>query len=210
MPVEAELRRRSTTGALVDWVVNPDGTEPVADSDARAKLQTVIDKLSAALTVGGTVALDAATLAALETITASVSNFPASYPLPAAQVTDLKTVTVTNPTANPETGLAKDATLVQVRDHLDTVEARLQSVVDQTDALEPLLADVKRAVTDYESRLDYAGRADGNPVYIGKNVQAALTSTGTWTIQKLDYDTNNRLTRAQVQTGAWDNRAVLF
>jgi hypothetical protein len=125
-------------------------------------------------------------------------------------VTDLKTVTVTNPTANPETGLAKDATLVQVRDHLDTVEARLQSVVDQTDALEPLLADVKRAVTDYESRLDYAGRADGNPVYIGKNVQAALTSTGTWTIQKLDYDTNNRLTRAQVKTGAWDDRAVLF
>lgn len=45
---------------------------------------------------GGTVALDAATLAALESTT----------------------VTVSNPTANPETGLAKDATLTAVRDRL--------------------------------------------------------------------------------------------
>lgn len=41
------------------------------------------------ITVAGTVALDAPTLAALETITAAVSNFPAEYPLPAAQITTL-------------------------------------------------------------------------------------------------------------------------
>jgi hypothetical protein len=215
--VEAELKRRDPNGALIAWNLNADGTSPTADAEARSSLTSIVNKLGdilielqQKLESGGTVALDAATLAALETITASVANFPASYPLPTSQVTDLKTVTVSNPTADPETGLAKEVTLVQVRDYLDTVETKLQSLIDQTDSLEPVLADVKRSVTDYESRLDYAGRADGNPVYIGKNAQAALTSAATWTIQKLDYDTNNRLTRAQVKTGAWDNRAVLF
>jgi hypothetical protein len=78
------------------------------------------------------VALDPATLAALETITAIVSNWPAtqpvSGPLTDAQLrasaipvsgalTDAQLratavpVTVSNPTTAPETGLAKDATL---------------------------------------------------------------------------------------------------
>jgi hypothetical protein len=138
MPVEAELRRRDTNGELVDWVVNPDGTEPVADSDARAKLQAIIDRLNA-LTVGGTVALDASTLAALENVVVmgavDVANHPVAYPLPAAQVTDLKTVTVENPT---ETGLAKEQTLSQVLGQLD--DATTDTVLS---VLKALLAEVE-------------------------------------------------------------------
>jgi hypothetical protein len=76
-------------------------------------------------------------------------------------------------------------------------------------ALDATLVDVKRAVTDFESRLDYDERTDANPVYVGKNTNGAATSAGTWVIQKLTYDGSNRLTRAQVLTGVWDNRATL-
>lgn len=62
----------------------------------------------------------------------------ADFALPAAQVTDLKTVTVANPTANPETGLSKEATLELVRQQLvainantDLVEAILTTVRDE-------------------------------------------------------------------------------
>lgn len=95
MTVEAELKRKNVTGNLVDWIVNDDGSEPVADAAARTKLDTIITALASLLAElnqkyeGGAVALDAGTLAALEQIT----------------------VTVTNPTTNPETGLAKDATV---------------------------------------------------------------------------------------------------
>lgn len=54
--------------------------------------QAQLDVLAAALeaiTVSGTVALDAPTLAALESINALVTNLPADYPLPDAQVAAL-------------------------------------------------------------------------------------------------------------------------
>lgn len=73
-----------------------------------------------------------------------------------------------------------------------------------------LLADIKRAVTDFEVRLDYATRTDSNPVYVGKAKQGSLTSdANAWTIQKITYDTSNRSTRVEVLVGAWDNRANL-
>jgi hypothetical protein len=63
----------------------------------------------------GIVSLTQAVLDALETI--SVGNFPASYPVTGTfwQATQpiSGTVTVANPTTNPETGLAKDATLLR-------------------------------------------------------------------------------------------------
>lgn len=108
MPVEAELKRKNPAGALISWELNADGTDPVADAGARASLVSILAELQSKLNAGGTVALDAATLAALETITAAVANFPASYPLPAGQVADLKT----------ETGLAKDATLAALLSEL--------------------------------------------------------------------------------------------
>lgn len=63
------------------------------DSSTLAALESI--------TVAGTVALDAPTLAALESITATISG----------TVAVSGTVTVANPTTDPETGLAKDATL---------------------------------------------------------------------------------------------------
>ena len=79
----------------------------VADETTRTRLQSVVDRLSAALTVTGTVALDAAslgaleaitttltapvdlsaaTLSALEQVTATIANLPAAYPLPQTQL----------------------------------------------------------------------------------------------------------------------------
>lgn len=63
--------------------------------------------------------------------------------LPAAQVTDLKTVTVANPTANPETGLAKDATLAAINANTDAVESLLTFIRDeQMRRTDPLAAGV--------------------------------------------------------------------
>lgn len=83
-------------------------TVPLTNTELRASPVAVA--VSGAVTVGNFPAWVAseATLAAVRD--------RADFPLPAAQVTALKAVTVTNPTANPETGLAKDATLAAVRD----------------------------------------------------------------------------------------------
>jgi len=89
------------------------------------------------------------------------------------------------------------------------------AIIDKTSiaaaglANETTLASLRRGLTDYESRLDYDVRTDGNPVYVGKNMQGTATSAVTWTIQKLTYDASNRLIRAEVLIGIWDNRATL-
>jgi hypothetical protein len=158
--IEAELKRRLSDDTLVDWVLRDAApgddlpTEPVSDLVTRQRLADVLSALqSLSVTVtnptetglakeatlaavlaalGQEVTLDAATLAALETI--NVGNLPTDYPLPSEQVTSLKTVQVSNfptsqpvsgtvaisnPTADPETGLAKDSTLQSVRDRAD-------------------------------------------------------------------------------------------
>lgn len=82
---------------------------------------------------------------------------------------------------------------------------------DGQDALKAEVRDVKRALTDYEVRLDYDVRTDGNPVYVGKAPQGTATSATGWTLQKLDYDASARLLRVQVVNNAvWDDRAVSF
>jgi hypothetical protein len=58
-----------------------------------------------------------------------------------------------------------------------------------------------------ETRLDYAGRTDGQPVYFGQAAPGAATSAD-WTIEKVTY-VNDFPTRKQVLTGAWDDRAIL-
>lgn len=73
---------------------------------------------------------------------------------------------------------------------------------------EVTLLDIKRSVTDFRTLLDYDVRTDGNPVYVGKNLQAVLTSAATWVVQKLFYDSSNRLIDAQVLAGTWDGRAA--
>lgn len=61
----------------------------------------------------------------------------------------------------------------------------------------------------FRKLLDYDVRLDGNPVYVGTNLQTALIADATWTVQKLFYDITNRLIDAQVLTGTWTGRAAL-
>ncbi len=62
---------------------------------------------------------------------------------------------------------------------------------------------------DYTKKLDYDGRADSNPVYVGMAL-TGIDDDGEWTIQKLTYDGASRLTQVQVSSGAWSDRASLF
>lgn len=94
--------------------------------------------------------------------------------------------------------------------NLQALSVDSAGVLDVADASsETLLQDVKRAITDYETRLDYDTRTDANPVYVGKAAQGTATATASWTVQKLTYDSSDRLTRAQVLDSiAWDNRTT--
>lgn len=65
-----------------------------------------------------------------------------------------------------------------------------------------------RPVAD-RTLLDYDGRLDGNPVYVGSNGQAALVAGTNWVVKKLFYDSLSRLVDAQVLTGSWTGRAAL-
>lgn len=74
---------------------------PVLDADARAALAALLAAVAGGLAVSGEVSLDAATLAALETINAAITNFPSDYPdsgsqtLLAAVLAALGSLTVT-------------------------------------------------------------------------------------------------------------------
>lgn len=58
--------------------------------------------------------------------------------------------------------------------------------------------------------IDYDVRSDANPVYIGVAAQGSLTSLPVWLIQKLSYDTSNRITQQESLVNVvWDNRASL-
>lgn len=73
-----------------------------------------------------------------------------------------------------------------------------------------VLLDIKRGVTDYETRLDYDGRTDDQPVYVGRASSGASVALAEWTIEKVTYDGNDRPTRKQVLDGvSWNDRAVL-
>jgi hypothetical protein len=64
--------------------------------------------------------------------------------------------------------------------------------------------------------LDYDGRTDGQPVYIGKAPAGAKTTDTTWTIWKLTYDGSNNFLRQRIGVSVdgktknlWSNRANL-
>jgi hypothetical protein len=125
MAVEAELKRRDPNGALIGWLLNEEGTDPVADAEARTSLASIVTKLGDILTElqqklepGGTVALDAGSTVALDAPTLSA----------------LEVVTVANPTADPETGLAKDSTLDQILTKLTSIDDALNNTDSTTQA----------------------------------------------------------------------------
>lgn len=74
MAVQAELLRKNPSGVLIPWLLNADGTDPVADAAALAKLETIRALLASVLSVQGTVTLDSASLAALENTTVTFTN----------------------------------------------------------------------------------------------------------------------------------------
>ncbi len=57
--------------------------------------------------------------------------------------------------------------------------------------------------------MDYNGRADGNPVYVGTAAEGvAEGDTGQWQIQKLEYDGSNRIISKKIcRTASWTDRA---
>lgn len=63
--------------------------------------------------------------------------------------------------------------------------------------------------------LDYVGRTDGQPVFVGYAPPGKLTSDAVWKIMKLTYDGNSQLTSRLWADGdtkfdnVWDNRLVL-
>lgn len=83
------------------------------------------------------------------------------------------------------------------------VRAKLQELLDVIDEGLPTRSPSR------ENRLDYDTRTDANPVYVGDAAPGAATSALAWTVLKLHYDSDNRLTRKQVQVDiAWDNRTA--
>jgi len=44
--IEAELKRRNTSGVLVPWVLNDDGSENVVDGEARSQLTTLVASMA--------------------------------------------------------------------------------------------------------------------------------------------------------------------
>jgi hypothetical protein len=65
--------------------------------------------------------------------------------------------------------------------------------------------DVAPAVT--RKILDYSGRTDGNPVYVGFAFQGDTIAEAVWTVYKLFYDGSNRLVDQQVaERLAWSSR----
>lgn len=69
--------------------------------------------------------------------------------------------------------------------------------------------DIKRGITDYETRLDYGARTDDQPVYVGRAPQDTATSAADWYIERISYDASNRPTRSERLSGSWDNRGSL-
>lgn len=217
-------------------------TVEVVDFSVQTVLEQIRTELAEKLENGGTVALDAATLAALESITTTVANLPSSYPLPPSQVqTDALTDVQLRATPVPvDTGLTiptpqTDAlTNAQLRATPVPVDTGLAIPIPQTDALTnaqlratpvpvdigaagdlavadaavaAAVTDVKRGITDYRKRIDWD--ADGQPIYVGLNAQAALGIDATWTIQRITWNASGQPIDVQVLTGAWDSRTTL-
>lgn len=135
-------------------------------------LAAVLTELGQKLEAGQAVALDAATLAALESITAVVSGTVGVSNFPATQSVN-GTVALDGSTLNA----------------LEQVEAR-----------SPIKA----------MALDYAGRSDAQPVYLGSAPPATADSAVGWTVTRFTYESaaaDARVTRSDVRSPIkWTSR----
>lgn len=63
---------------------------------------------------------------------------------------------------------------------------------------------------NWELRLDYGTRTDGQPIYMGFANPGTATGTATWLIQKFTYNASSFMTRREVATASWDGRVAAF
>lgn len=98
--IEARLQAETPSG-LANLLATDARELRVADADVQALLASILTELGQQLEAGGTVALDATTLAALETVnavvsgTVAVNNFPATQPVSATDL-DIRNLAVTD------------------------------------------------------------------------------------------------------------------
>jgi len=65
----------------------------------------------------------------------------------------------------------------------------------------------------FQQKLDYAGRTDGQPVYIGWATPGVQDTDAKWKIRKLTYNTDGSLSQIQFANGdvgfqqIWANRS---
>lgn len=57
--------------------------------------------------------------------------------------------------------------------------------------------------------IDYDGRTDGQPVYVGYAISGKGTSDDSWIVYNFQYDGSNQLTSRKTAYGIWDDRGSL-
>lgn len=73
----------------------------------------------------------------------------------------------------------------------------------------PWAQKVDKVPSERQIRLDYDGRSDDNPVYVGYATAGTASSDSDWMILKFTYDGSDRVTLVQIAYGAWDSRTGL-
>lgn len=157
-----ELRREDGHGSSADkrTYIHSNHLQPMTkdefastDFANNAKLTEIKDKITASA------ATEARQIAGNSTLTLILAKIIAAPATAAKQLPDGHNVTLTNPTANPETGLAKETTLGQIKakaDNLDVAastrasEVTLLNVIAQQALLLTAIQDVKAAVNAVE------------------------------------------------------------
>lgn len=204
--VEAKLKRTDALGNLVSWTLVDDAqsatglADPVVDAGARAHLASLVTAVQGTLNVS----LPAAQVTDLKAVT--VGNLPATYPLPTTQVTDLKAVTVGNLPADYPLPAAQIADLKAVTvGNLPTDYPLPAAQVADLKTVE--VSNFPGAEQDMEERYEFD--ADGNPLYVGKAPDGTATTAALWTVYKFTF-VGGLPTRKQVRENiAWDDRATV-
>lgn len=62
--------------------------------------------------------------------------------------------------------------------------------------------------SNLHKKIDYAGRTDSNPVYVGANDRGTATSDTSWLLQKITYDASDRVIDVSIAYDSWDNRVT--
>lgn len=213
--VEAELKRRDALNALVAWVLLDDAdnnatgkSDPVIDQGTRNRLQLLVD----ALAPGGTASVDVRSFPAdypLPAVQLDLLAPPGDFPLPASQLTLLTPPGDYPLPAAQLTQLTPPANYPLPDAQLTQLTPPANGLTDDQLRQSPVNVDTGNQVAR-RVLLDYDGRTDQLPVYVGIAVQGTTTSQALWRIIRMTWDVDNRLVDKQELTDVvWDNRAAL-